>query len=193
MQSSAPLSFPRAVSRLPASLARPAISARRPFAARGDGTLGLRLALALVYVWFGLPKLQAGRSPAEELVCATLAWFDPGWCVPTLGLVEVAIGLSLLSRRTLLPGLALVALHLAGTALPLFLLPETTWRAFLVPTLEGQYVIKNVVLAAAAASVARIALGSACGARTGRPTERRAPTGRAPFRTSISDLETGKP
>ena len=59
------------------------------------------------------------------------------------------------SRGWLTVGLALLAGHVLGTALPLFVLPQVTWDAFPVPTLEGQYVLKNVVLAASAFTVAR--------------------------------------
>lgn len=115
----------------------------------------LRCALALVFLWFGLPKLAPGSSPAEQLVCATIPFCDPAWFVPTLGAVEVLIGVCLLSRRLLTVGLVLMGGHMLGTVLPLFTLPDITWKAFPVPTLEGQYVLKNVVLVAAAIAVAR--------------------------------------
>ena len=42
--------------------------------------------------------------------------------------------------------IALLCMHLLMTALPLVLLPQITWHAFLVPTLAGQYIIKNILL-----------------------------------------------
>lgn len=110
----------------------------------------LRYALGLVFIWFGALKWFSGVSPAEELVAATVYWFDPAWFVPFLGLWEVGIGLCLWWRPALRLGIGLMALQMIGTFLPLIILPATTWQAFAVPTLEGQYIIKNVVLIGAA-------------------------------------------
>ena len=45
-------------------------------------------------------------------------------------------------------------LHMIMTFMPLFMLPEVTWSAFLVPTLEGQYIIKNLVIISGAIGIA---------------------------------------
>jgi uncharacterized membrane protein YkgB len=37
--------------------------------------------------------------------------------------------------------------------LPLLLLPTLTWQSLLIPTLAGQYIIKNIVIVALALSV----------------------------------------
>ena len=76
------------------------------------------------------------------------------WVVPLRGATEALIGLCLWSRRLLPLGLALMAGHMCGTVLPLFTLPEITWKAFPVATLEGQYILKNVVLVAGAIVIA---------------------------------------
>lgn len=146
--------------------------------------LALRLALAMVFVWFGLPKLVPGLSPAEGLVRATVTWFDPAWFVPTLGAAEAFIGLCLLRTRWLTLGLVLLAGHMAGTALPLVTLPEVTWKAFPVPTLEGQYVLKNAVLVAAAFAVAATHRRSAS-----TSTEQRAPWERVDPRPRSTTIE----
>jgi putative oxidoreductase len=114
------------------------------------GLTMLRIGIGLVFVWFGLPKLVPGLSPAEELVTRTVTCCDPSWFVPLLGTVEVVIGLCFWSRRFMPVGLLLMAGHMCGTVLPLFTLPEITWKSFPVATLEGQYIIKNVVLIAGA-------------------------------------------
>jgi hypothetical protein len=135
----------------------------------GHSRAWLRASLGLIYIWFGAPKLVAGLSPAEDLVRATVPWFDPAWFVPALGLAEVLIGLCLWRPRWLRVGLVLMALHMVGTVLPLITLPELTWRSFPVLTLEGQYILKNAVLVAGAMVLA--------GTRTNRARSR----GRAPL------------
>lgn len=111
----------------------------------------LRYALGVVFVWFGALKLFAGASPAEDLVKRTVYWFDPGWFFPFLGVWEVAIGLGLLVRPLIRLAVLLLLLQMPGTFLPLVVVPEACWEAFpFVLTLEGQYIIKNLVLIAAA-------------------------------------------
>jgi uncharacterized membrane protein YkgB len=71
--------------------------------------------------------------------------------LPILALWEVAIGVGLLLDRWMRATLLLLFVQMLGTVTPLFLFPEETWVRFpIVPTLEGQYIIKNVVLVAAA-------------------------------------------
>ena len=50
---------------------------------------------------------------------------------------------------TIVLTLLLLAGQMLGTVTPLVLFPDVTWAGFLVPTLEGQYILKNVVLATA--------------------------------------------
>ncbi len=117
---------------------------------RRHGFLLLRVSLAVVFIWFGALK-PLGLSPASELVARTVWWVDPGWFVPFLGWWEVAIGVCLLIRPLLRVAIMLLILQMPGTILPLFILPEVTWvRAPYAPTVEGQYIIKNLVLIAAA-------------------------------------------
>lgn len=62
----------------------------------------------------------------------------------------MAIGIIFLIRGWERLAIFLLGLHLFTTVLPLFLLPQITWQGFLIPTLEGQYVIKNILIIAAA-------------------------------------------
>ncbi len=117
---------------------------------RSHGNVLLRLGLGLVFIWFGGPKLVPGLSPAEDLVRATVPCCDPDLFVPVLGAAEVLIGICLLHRRWIRLGLLLMAGHMIGAALPLFTLPDVVWKSFPVATLEGQYILKNMVLIAAA-------------------------------------------
>lgn len=110
----------------------------------------LRLSLAAIFIWFGALKL-AGSSAANELVERTIYWLPPSTFIPILGAWEVAIGLGLLARKLLRTTIALLFAQMAGTFLPLLLLPEVCFIDFpWVPTLEGQYIIKNLILISAA-------------------------------------------
>ena len=111
----------------------------------------LRYTLGIVFVWFGALKLFGGASPAEELVKRTVYWFDPAWFFPFLGVWEVVIGVGLLIRPLIRLAILLLFLQMPGTFLPLVVVPEACWTAFpFALTLEGQYIVKNLVLIAAA-------------------------------------------
>jgi len=110
----------------------------------------LRAALGIVFVWFGGLKVL-GVSPAADLVAATVYVVPAALFVPVLGVWEVLIGLCLLYRPLTRAGLLLLALQLPGTFLPLVLLPEVVYVTFpYALTVEGQYIIKNLVIIAAA-------------------------------------------
>ncbi len=111
------------------------------------GLLILRVGLGIVFFWFGALKLFPGVSPAEDLVRETTYFVDPDWFLPVLALWEMAIGLGLIFGLFMRLTLLLLFLQMPGTALPLVLLPEAVWTTFPhALTLEGQYIIKNLVL-----------------------------------------------
>jgi uncharacterized membrane protein YphA (DoxX/SURF4 family) len=116
----------------------------------------LRVGLGLVFLWFGLLKFFPGLSPAHDLAARTITMLSlglitPAVSVPLLALWESLIGLGLILGRWMRVILLLLALQMAGTVTPLVLFPGETFTIFpLVPTLEGQYMIKNVVLVCAA-------------------------------------------
>jgi uncharacterized membrane protein YkgB len=110
----------------------------------------LQWTLGLVFVWFGLLK-PFDLSPANDLVKRTIYWLPPESFLPILGWWEVAIGVCLLWRPWVRLGLLLLFLQMPGTFLPMLLLPEVCWESFpFVLTMEGQYIVKNLVLIAAA-------------------------------------------
>lgn len=120
-------------------------------ALRKYGVVALRWAIGIVFIWFGALKLFPGLSPAEDLVKATVFFIDPNLFFPVLGVWEVLIGLFLIVRPLIRVALLLLALQMPGTFLPLLILPEVVWTAFpFALTMEGQYIIKNLVLIAAA-------------------------------------------
>ena len=110
----------------------------------------LRVSLAVVFIWFGALKVF-GVTPVTDLVARTVYWFDPDWVVPALGLLEIVVGVGLLLKLALRPVLALFAAQMVGTFLVLVLLPEVSFDAGnpLLLTVEGEFVIKNLVLLSA--------------------------------------------
>ncbi len=117
-----------------------------------NGVTLTRIALGVVFFWFGVLKFFPGVSSAENLAARTISTLTfglvpPEVSVPVLAAWECAIGLGLLTGRFLRATLLLLFLQMPGTMLPLFFFPSETFaRAPLVPTLEGQYIIKNFVL-----------------------------------------------
>ena len=110
----------------------------------------LRIALGVVFIWFGGLKVIGG-SPAAELVASTVYIVPPELFVPILGVWEVLIGLCLLYRPLIRVGILLLFLQMPGTFLPIVLLPEQVFFTFPHElTVEGQYIIKNLVIIGAA-------------------------------------------
>ncbi|HVY35722.1 MAG TPA: hypothetical protein VG982_00375 [Candidatus Paceibacterota bacterium] len=116
-----------------------------------------RIALFVIFFWFGLLKL-IGLSPADALVHSlferTIHFIPFDTFYILFALLECAIGIMFLIKgleRIVIP---LLFLHMITTFLPLIVLPHLTWRAPFVPTLEGQYIIKNLVIIAAAIGIA---------------------------------------
>jgi uncharacterized membrane protein YphA (DoxX/SURF4 family) len=116
----------------------------------------LRLALGVVFFWFGALKFFPGGSPAEALAGRTIELLAFG-AIPQdvalriLAVWEVAIGIGLFVGRWMRAVLLLLFVQMLGTITPLFLFPSETFTVFpIAPTLEGQYIIKNVVIVAAA-------------------------------------------
>lgn len=116
-----------------------------------------RGSLFVVYFWFGILKVF-GLSPAtplaEALTLRTVGaqWFDPLFF--SLAIVECIIGLLFLFPKFTRLAIAIMVAHMVLVCSPLVLLPDMVWVHPFVPSLEGQYIIKNVVLLAVAISIA---------------------------------------
>jgi uncharacterized membrane protein YphA (DoxX/SURF4 family) len=116
----------------------------------------LRVGLGVVFFWFGAIKLMPGLSPAHDLAARTIGvltfgLLPPNISVPVLAIWECAIGLGLISGKFMRVTIFLLLVQMLGTLTPLALFPRETWRVFpIAPTLEGQYIIKNIVLVSAA-------------------------------------------
>lgn len=115
----------------------------------------LRISIGIVFLWFGVLKFRPGLSPADALAIDTIDRLTFGLLPATLAriglaILETTIGLGLVFGKTLRLTLLLLAGQMLGTVTPLVLFPDVTWAGVGVPTLEGQYILKNIVLATAA-------------------------------------------
>ncbi|MGA9101462.1 DoxX family protein [Aeromicrobium sp.] len=124
----------------------------------------LRISLGLVILGFGALKFIPGASPAEGLVMRTTDVLTLGLVSGTAAVVATAvletfIGFTLLTGIGLRVGLVATAGWLVGIMSPVVLFPADMFPDFF-PTLEAQYVLKDVILAAAAAVVAAKELGA---------------------------------
>lgn len=115
----------------------------------------LRIALGVVFVWFGALKV-ANVTPVGDLVAGTVPWVDPDLFVPALGGFEVVLGLLLMSGRLVGWTCAAMIAHLAGTFLVYVMQPDVAFQNGnpLLMTTEGEFVAKNVVLITAGLVVA---------------------------------------
>lgn len=116
-----------------------------------------RAALFIIFFWFGLLKVL-GFSPAEglvrDLLSQTMPFMAPSAFIVFFGLFEMLIGVMFIIKGLERAVIPLLALHMVTTFLPLVLLTPITWLHPLVPTLEGQYIIKNLVIIATAIGIA---------------------------------------
>ena len=110
----------------------------------------LRIAMGIIFIWFGALK-PFGLSPAEVLVAKATAWIPVPGFLYILTAWEIAIGVCFLFQRSTRWAVVLLLLHMPGTMLPLITLPDETFVRFpYALSLEGQYIVKNLVLIAGA-------------------------------------------
>ena len=114
----------------------------------------IRISLFIIFFWFGFLK-PLGLSAAEQLVLDTVYWmplFSAHTWLSIIGWWEVVIGLCFLFEKTTKIALLLLLLQMTGTFMPLVILPDITFQNsnFFTPTLEGQYILKNILIIAAA-------------------------------------------
>ena len=112
-----------------------------------------------MFFWFGFLKV-IGLSPAQQFVQDTVYWMPflsaEIWTY-IIGYWEILIAICFLFKRTTLLGMILLFIQMSGTFLPLVILPNVTFQNSnpLLPTLEGQYIIKNIIIITAALLVGR--------------------------------------
>lgn len=122
----------------------------------------LRISLGLVFFIFGVLKFFPGASPAQDLVIRTFDKLSFGLVPGSTALLitaaaECFIGLTLITGKLLRTGLAVLAASMVGIMSPLVLFTSDLFPG--APTLEGQYVLKDIVLVTAGLVVAARALG----------------------------------
>ena len=119
------------------------------------GILFLRISVGIVFFWFGILKFFPGLSPAQALATNTVEQLTFGLIKPNVSIIilaiwETAIGLGLIFGSFLRVTLLLLFTQMLGTLTPLLLFPTETFTRFpYAPTLEGQYIIKNLVIISA--------------------------------------------
>ena len=117
-----------------------------------NGIVLLRISIGLVFFWFGIQKYFPGMSSAEELAMLTVSKITFGLIhealiMPILATWEVLIGLTFITGYFMRIALPLLFLQMIGTFMPLFLFPaESFVPPPFIPTLVGQYIIKNIVI-----------------------------------------------
>ena len=114
----------------------------------------VRIPLFVIFFWFGFLKI-VNLSPAQNLVIDTVYWMPfleaETWTF-IIGYWEVLIAVLFMFKRTTFFAMVLLLLQMTGTFLPLIILPEVTFQNSnpFLPTLEGQYIIKNIIIITAA-------------------------------------------
>jgi uncharacterized membrane protein YphA (DoxX/SURF4 family) len=140
-----------------------------------NGVALLRVSLGVVFLWFGALKFFPSMSPAQELAARTMSALtggavEPSVSLPVLAAWECLIGVGLLTGRATRTTLLLLWTQMLGTISPLVLFPsETFTRVPYAPTLEGQYIIKNLVLISAGVVVGATVRGGRIVAEPKKP------------------------
>jgi len=119
------------------------------------GLFLLRISIGVIFLWFGALKYFEGMSPAEDLAIKTISTLSFN-LIPTkiiiygLATWEVLIGIGLLFNLFMRETLLLLYLQMLGTFSPIFLFPGEVFHIFPISlTLEGQYIVKNIVIISA--------------------------------------------
>ena len=120
------------------------------------GILLLRISLGIVYLWFGVLKFFPNLSPSADLSARTIEQLTFG-TIPAsealllLAVWETLIGLGLIFGIWMRFTLLLLFIQMLGTLTPIIFFPKEVFTVFpYAPTLEGQYIIKNLVIISAA-------------------------------------------
>lgn len=139
----------------PSAIRPSAAGVSQPSRIERSGVRYLGMALGVVFIWFGGLKPFAG-SPMGHVITGTLAWAPPALVLHVAGWWEVATGVCLLVPRLARAAIVLLAAQLPVLLLPFVIVPDVCFIH--VPyalTLEGESLIKSLLLSGAAIVVAR--------------------------------------
>jgi len=137
----------------------------------------LRYSIGIIFLWYGMLKFFQGASPAEDLAIRTIdaltfGFFSPKVIIISLALLETLIGIGLIFNLFLRETLLLLYLQMIGTFTPIFLFPEEFFTTFpYALTLEGQYIIKNLVIVSAGIVIGATVRGGRLTAKARREEE----------------------
>ncbi len=117
-----------------------------------NGIVLLRISIGIIFFWYGIQKYFPGLSSAEDLATLTIQKLSFGLItqalsMPILAIWEVTIGLTFITGYFMRIALPLLLLQMIGTFMPLVIFPDKSFEVFpLIPTLTGQYIIKNIIV-----------------------------------------------
>jgi uncharacterized membrane protein YphA (DoxX/SURF4 family) len=112
----------------------------------------LRVSLGIIFFWFGVLKFFPGFSPAQDLATRTIDILTFGLIPANVSIFilaawECLIGLGLITGVFMRVTLLLLFSQMIGTITPIFFFPQEVFTHIpYAATLEGQYIIKNLVL-----------------------------------------------
>jgi len=116
----------------------------------------LRISIGIIYVWFGALKFYPNLSPADQLAKDTIYLITFGLipnhiAIILLALWETLLGVVLIIGLWKRAAFYILVLHMVCTFVPLFFFRDISFTnspyAF---TLVGQYIMKNLIIIAAA-------------------------------------------
>ena len=109
-----------------------------------------RYLLGIVFIWFGSLKVM-GETSATSIIAKSIYWFEPQFIIPMLGIWEILIGTTLLHKSLLRFSILLLFVRVPGTLLAMvYHYDECFADSILLPTIQGQYLIKELTLIGAA-------------------------------------------
>lgn len=117
-----------------------------------NGIFILRISIGIIFTWFGILKFFPSLSPAESLAGKTIEILSFGLVESRAGVIilavwETIIGLGFIVGKYLREIILLLFVQMMGTLAPVFLFPEDVFRKIpFILTLEGQYIVKNMVV-----------------------------------------------
>jgi uncharacterized membrane protein YphA (DoxX/SURF4 family) len=115
-----------------------------------------RIAIFVIYFWFGFMKiinLSPATPLAEALVQRTIGMQYFNISFKALAVYECILGVLFLIPALTRICVVLIVIHMGIVCSPLIIAADVAWTHPLVPTMEGQYIIKNVAIIVLAAGI----------------------------------------